>query len=156
VPARFASLHLCIPAWLWCLALLLQALCGCLQQWNCCKPATHASRRFAAAVATAAAAAAGHLALSMGSSLTASIVTAAGVDRIGALVGQMGGEVTGGRRCCSKSIAVSGKCTVTSRTLAHVCWSMKFCISDVVGAACQHQLKPSMAFLATELKVYIE
>jgi hypothetical protein len=31
----------------------------------------------------------------MGSSLTAGIVAAAGVERIGALVGQMGGEVTG-------------------------------------------------------------
>jgi hypothetical protein len=39
--------------------------------------------------------ASGHLALSMGSSLTAGIVAAVGVDRIGALVGQMGGEVTG-------------------------------------------------------------
>jgi hypothetical protein len=57
----------------------------------------------------AAAAAAGHLALSMGSSLTASIVAAAGVDRIGALVGQMGGEVTGGR-CCGRC-----NCTVADR-----------------------------------------
>jgi hypothetical protein len=65
---------------------------------------------------SAAAAAAGHLALSMGSSLTASIVAAAGVDRIGALVGQMGGEVTGGCCCCCRCT-----CTVADRQSSEHC-----------------------------------